>query len=67
MTCLHFAARYGQPKIIELLAQNGVDLNQRATENATALHFAAVKAETAAAEMLIQLGAEVDPEGKYGR
>ena len=52
MMCLHYAAKYEQLKTINLLADKGVELNQRDDRQWTALHFAAKDERTAAVELL---------------
>ena len=64
-TLLHAAASYNQLQIMELLIQNGVDVNATDNDGDSALHYAG---NAQAAQMLIQSGkcnpAQPNGEGK---
>jgi len=62
---LHIAARYGHGRLVELLAQCGVNLNARDDRGYTAVMWATMRGNDAALYMLLQMGAKLDvPDNK---
>lgn len=55
-----FSIILGKEEIIELLVESGVDVNQRDSNNFTALDWAAAQDHAIAAEILINSGADVE-------
>lgn len=63
---LHSAARDGDARSIRLLAQVGVDVNERETRSTTALFIAIQNNNTEAAQELIDLGVATSREANDG-
>ena len=59
---LHLAAREGHTSIVELLLQNGVDVNAATASGRTALHYAAQRGRVEVARLLLDRGANVKAE-----
>lgn len=62
---LHVSARQGRFKVAEFLLANGVDINSRAANGATALHVATEAGNKTMVEFLIDHGADVN--ARYNR
>ena len=66
-TPLHAAALSNAYAAVEVLLQNGADINAKTDGNATPLHAAALSNACAVAEVLIQNGADVNAKDNVGR
>jgi len=61
VTCLHLAAGYGFPKVVELLLANGMDITQRTeTTNSSALDFALRRLQFSVVKVLCDHGSVSD-------
>jgi hypothetical protein len=63
---LLWAAAFGRTAIVDLLAQNGVDLAAKDNQGMTALHWAAFRGHDDVIDLLIARGAPLDVENNYG-
>ncbi|KAI8712007.1 NACHT domain-containing protein [Fusarium sp. LHS14.1] len=65
-TALHFAAKYNQVNIIEILVSHEASINLQSDRGLTALHFASYFGNADTTRVLLQLGALnlVDKEGR---
>lgn len=63
---LMFFSSEGDLEGIKKLLDLGTDVNFKDIDNRTALHVAACQGFTNVAELLLQAGAEVDPQDKWG-
>jgi len=57
---LHVAAQEGHNQVIELLIDNGADVNSKDGDEGTPLHMAAANGHKGIAELLIVKGADVN-------
>mgnify|MGYP002525244923 FL=1 len=68
MTLLHYAPRHFHREIIELLIDNGADVNAKSTHNGTPLNGDIINNETETADLLRKhggkTGEELKAEGK---
>ena len=60
---LHLAAIKGQDEIVELMINNGINIDTLDDQNCSPLHLAAVFGNTSTANVLIMKGAEVELQG----
>lgn len=60
------AIRNGNPKIVELMATKGADLETKGEYGQTALHWAAENGHTATVELLMNQGADFEAEDQFG-
>ena len=65
-TPLHWAARFGQSQVAELLIAEGADVNAKNVVGQTPLHLAAGASHQEIIELLIAEGAEVNAKTKRG-
>ena len=65
-TPLHWAARFGQSQVAELLIAEGADVNAKNVVGQTPLHWAAMAGHKEIIELLIAAGAEVNAKTKRG-
>ncbi|HRK34210.1 MAG TPA: ankyrin repeat domain-containing protein [Candidatus Hydrogenedentes bacterium] len=65
-TPLMIAARYGHAKVMEVLLQEGANVNAVNMFNSTALHYAVERGRLRCVKTLIEYGADVDIKSKYG-
>ena len=65
-TPLHWAARFGQSQVAELLIAEGADVNAKNVVGQTPLHLAAGASHKEIIELLIAAGAEVNAKTKRG-
>ena len=65
-TPLHWAARFGQSQVAELLIAEGADVNAKNVVGQTPLHLAAGASHKEIIELLIAEGAEVNAKTKRG-
>ena len=65
-TPLHFAARDGYSKAVQLLIDNGADVNCLDGDQATPLHEAAKNDHVETARMLLERGADINARQKWG-
>jgi ankyrin repeat protein len=65
-TFLHWAAAGGQNEIVELLINNGADVNAKDSLDGTPLHLAAREGHMETAELLIAEGADVNAKTADG-
>ena len=63
---LMYMANEGDLDGIKELLDSGSDVNFRDIDGRTALHIAACQGQTDVVELLLQRGAEVDPEDRWG-
>jgi ankyrin repeat protein len=63
---LKYAVRNGLEYMVDLLHARGASLNDRNSENKTALHSAAAHETTALVRNLVQKGAEINARSSYG-
>lgn len=61
---LHWAARYGDPKMLKLLLDHGAEIKARDRDGYTALHSAAFLGHFRAVEFLVQHGADPQALGR---
>ncbi|QEG21618.1 acyltransferase family protein [Mariniblastus fucicola] len=66
-TMLTVATFGGQPEIVEMLLDQGADVNQRNGDGGTALHTAAFMGNAEEAKLLIDAGADVEAKDASGR
>eukprot|EP01006_Ploeotia_vitrea_P040626 TRINITY_DN66440_c6_g1_i1.p2 TRINITY_DN66440_c6_g1~~TRINITY_DN66440_c6_g1_i1.p2 ORF type:complete len:762 (-),score=494.43 TRINITY_DN66440_c6_g1_i1:84-2267(-) len=66
LTALHFAARYGYLKVLELLLGANADVDIQDKGGRTPLHYACSFGEDSAAMMLLKHGANTDVQSKDG-
>jgi len=57
---LHYAVDKGHNEFVELLIENGADVNAKKVDGDTPLHAAAMNGHKAIAELLIENGADVN-------
>jgi ankyrin repeat protein len=65
-TPLHWAARFGQSQVAELLIAEGADVNAKNVVGQTPLHLATGASHKEIIELLIAEGAEVNAKTKRG-
>ena len=65
-TPLHLASEDGNPEVVELLLENGADVNAK-DDFGTPLHDASRNGRTEVVELLLERGAEVEAKNKDGR
>jgi ankyrin repeat protein len=65
-TALHMAAIPGSVDIIQLLLDEGINVNLSNTDDATALHFSAEYGHLEATKVLVERGAAINYTNKYG-
>ena len=63
-TALHFAAKYNQSMILEMLLKNGASVEVQNSIGATPLHIATCQNSV---EILIHMGAKIDAIDSYGQ
>ena len=63
---LHYAVMRGNPEILQLLINKGVDVNSRTKNGTTPLHTAVLYNRYEVAEMLLNKGADVDAKSSSG-
>ena len=63
---LNYAAFLGQEEIVELLINNGAEVNAKGLANWTPLHLAAYNNNEQIAQLLIAKGAEINPYTSQG-
>ena len=66
-TLLHYASRYSSKELIELLIDNGADVNARNKEQSTPLLGAVAEGRMNIVELLVNKGADVSAKYKRGR
>lgn len=66
-TALFDAVKDGQHKIIEMLLQDGIDVNATARDGQTALHLSAEYGHEAVTQILLEYGAQVDLRMRPGK
>lgn len=66
-TMLHYAALNGRPNVVNLLCENGAEVNQANKRIRTALHEAATTGNQEVVKVLLSYGANVMNKNKYGR
>ena len=67
MTALHVAASQGHTKVVEVLLQNGSDIEAREETGRTPLHTAAFRAQKQVVQILLEKGAKVNAQTKDGK
>jgi len=65
-TPLHYAVTYGAPEMIDLLLENGADINAKDNTGLTPLHVAAMLGRTNEAQALIAHGADINARDSFG-
>ena len=63
---LHLGASMGHCEFVERLLNGGVDVNERAGGQRTAIYYAAARGQRAVVELLLKRGAEVDAKKLNG-
>ena len=63
---IHTAARYGEKDKVQLLIDQGADVNAKDAEGYTSLHYAAENGHKEVAELLIAQGADVNAKDAQG-
>ena len=63
----HFASRYGQVMVVEVLLMHHADINVRDGEMWTALHHASCDGHSKVARLLLEHGADVNSKSASGR
>ena len=66
-TMLHIAAECGQEAVVQLLLENGAEMEAKDYYEATPLHCAAKKGQVAVLRLLLEKGAEVNANDDDGR
>ncbi|XP_063412561.1 death-associated protein kinase dapk-1-like [Mytilus trossulus] len=65
-TALHSAASTGNTEIVQLLIDNGIEINFQNKDGSTALHSAACTGNTESVQLLIANGIEINVQNKDG-
>lgn len=65
--CLHYAARWGNSRAVELLLKAGLDVNEQGDTGYTALHYARHYKHDDVAELLLEHGASEDIRNEFGK
>ncbi len=65
LTPLHLAAEYGHRQIVELLLQEGADINAKSGFKRTPLHFAASSGHDEIVSLFIEKGAELNKNDSF--
>jgi len=67
LTALHQAAYHGNARALQLLCDNGADVNVASTNKTTALHMAASRNQTEIVRVLLASNASVDLQDAHSR
>ena len=59
-TALHWASQNGDAEVVQMLIQNGCDVNSKDTYGQTALHWASENGHAKVVQILIQNGCDVN-------
>src|SRR5438128_2464400 len=65
-SALHYAARYGLTEIVNILVENGADVNAKTIHSYTPLHGATFNGYIDVIKILLENGADVMAETVYG-
>jgi len=66
-TPLHYAARGGKLKVVEILVKSGAQIDGQDFIGRTALHYAAERGKLKVVEILVKSGAQIDVQDRDGR
>lgn len=64
---IHYAAREGDAKIVDMLVKRGASVSVKDYSRSTALHYAARRDMIAVTQLLLEAGAGVEAKDKYGK
>jgi ankyrin repeat protein len=67
MTPLHFASRYGQVQVSQVLVDHGADVNAKDLEHWTPIHLSAANGLLGIAKLLLKRGADVHARNGDGQ
>jgi len=66
-SCLHIAALRGNSRVVEILLDAGLDINEKGDMGNTPLHYAKSHGTPEVVDLLIKRGADVNVVNEFGR
>ena len=66
-SCLHIAALRGNKRVVEILLDAGLDINEKGDMGNTPLHYAKSHGTPEVVDLLIKRGADVNVVNEFGR